>query len=61
VIEAIGDRLAAGEAALAALVAGGEPRDLLDAVASSGGRVVVREHVDAVRLADVAERLVGVG
>jgi hypothetical protein len=60
VIEAIGDRLASGEAALAALVAGGEPRDLLDAVARSGGRVLVREHVDATRLADVAERLVGV-
>jgi hypothetical protein len=42
-------------------VAGGDPRDLLDAVARSGGRVVVREYVDAVRLADVAERLVGVG
>jgi hypothetical protein len=61
VIEAIGDRLAAGEAALAALVAGDEPRDLRDAVVRSGGRVVLLEHVDAVRLADVAERLLEVG
>ena len=57
VLRAMGDRLAAGEAVMAALVEGGEPRDLTDAVVRSGGAVVRREPVEGARLADLTERL----
>ena len=60
VIRGFGDRLAVGEAAVAALVTGGEPRDLTEAVKRSRGRIVLRQRVEAARLADVAERLLDV-
>lgn len=56
-VTGIGERLAAGEAALAALVTAGEPLELTDAVARAGGRVLARGPVDAARLADVSEHL----
>jgi hypothetical protein len=61
VIRTLGERLGAGQAALAALVAGGDPRDLTEAVTRSRGRIVLRQRVEGARLADVSERLLEVG
>jgi len=58
VIEGIGGALGAGRAMLALLIDGGEPEDLKDAVARTGGRSLRAEPVEGSSLAELAPELI---